>query len=126
MLKSLQSVSIGEWFLRISIAFAFLYPPFDGLMEPNAWIGFFPSFITAIPIDAHILLLGFEAVEVVLALWILSGWKIRIPTIIAAAMLIAIVSFNAADFRVLFRDVAVALAALGLAFLPRMRRSTDA
>ncbi|MDB5237205.1 MAG: hypothetical protein JWL88_307 [Parcubacteria group bacterium] len=116
--------SVSEWFLRIGIALSFLYPPFDGLTEPDAWIGYFPNFITAIPIDAHVLLHGFEVIEVILALWILSGWKIRIPSLIAAIMLLAIVAFNAQQFPILFRDVSIALAALALAFLPQARKET--
>ncbi|MDB5265536.1 MAG: hypothetical protein JWM39_249 [Parcubacteria group bacterium] len=114
-----KSVSLSEWLLRISIALSFLYPPFDGLSEPDAWIGYFPRFITALPIDAHLMLHGFEIIEVIIALWILSGWKIRIPSVIAALMLIAIVGFNWVQFSILFRDVSIALAALALAFFPR-------
>ncbi|HEV7121240.1 MAG TPA: DoxX family membrane protein [Candidatus Paceibacterota bacterium] len=116
---NIKNVSIGEWLLRASIAFAFLYPPFDGLTEPDAWIGYFPGFINALPVDAHLLLHGFEIIEVIIALWILSGWKIRIPAILAALMLAAIVVFNGVQFPILFRDVSIALAALALAFLPR-------
>ena len=116
---SFKSVSLGEWFLRIGVAFAFLYPPFDAISNPYSWIGYFPKFMLALPVDPMILLHSFGALEVVIAVWILSGWKIRIPASSAAALLVAIVAFNAVEFPILFRDVAIALAALALAFLPR-------
>ncbi len=118
--------SIGYHFLRVGVAFAFLYPPINALSDPDSWIGYFPNFITSLPIDPLLLLHSFGALEVIIALWILSGWKIRIPSIIAAVMLIAIVVFNGAQFPVLFRDVSIALAALALAFLPACTPSQHA
>lgn len=115
--------SLGHLLLRAGVALSFLYPPLDGFSNPDNWIGYFPSFISSIPVDAHILLLGFEAIEVIIALWLLSGWKVRIPAVIAALMLLGIVAFNAAQFPILFRDVSIALAALALAVLPRPERS---
>lgn len=117
------SARASQILLRIGIAISFLYPPFDGLTEPEAWIGYFPAFITKLPIDSLTLLHGFEIIEVILALWILSGWKIKFPSIIAALMLIAIVAFNLNQFSILFRDVTIALAALALAFLPNTRNA---
>jgi uncharacterized membrane protein YphA (DoxX/SURF4 family) len=110
-----QPESLSHGLLRIGVAFAFLYPPFDALYEPDSWIGYFPSFVTALHIDTHLLLHTFGVLEVGIALWILSGWKIRIPAVLAAALLIVIVAFNAAQFPVLFRDLAIAAAALALA-----------
>ena len=31
-------------FLRLGVAFAFLYPPISGLLAPSSWIGYFPLF----------------------------------------------------------------------------------
>ncbi len=109
---------MSQLLLRIGIAISFLYPPFDGLTNPNNWIGYFPAFITAFPIAPLTLLHGFEIIEVILAAWILSGWRIRLPSLIAALMLIAIVVFNLNQFSILFRDVTIALAALALAAFP--------
>ena len=113
---------IGHLLLRISVAFAFLYPPIDALSDPYSWIGYFPAFMSALPVEPLVLLHSFGAIEVALGIWILSGWKIRIPSIIAAAMLIAIVAFNLPQFQVLFRDVSIALAALALAIVPAPQR----
>ncbi|MEK7612920.1 MAG: hypothetical protein AAB449_02110 [Patescibacteria group bacterium] len=100
--------------LRAGVALAFLYPPVSALFEPTAWIGYFPSFTRGF-MDETLMLHAFGAVEVVLALWILSGWKIVWPSLTAAALLTAIVIFNPQEFPILFRDLSIAMAALALA-----------
>ena len=77
---------ISNLLLRISVAFAFLYPPFDALTNPDSWIGYFPKFMQGYVPDL-VLLHGFGIVEVVIALWILSGKQIFWPSIVATLML---------------------------------------
>ncbi len=107
--------------LRTGAAFAFLYPPLRALQDPVSWLGYFPHFIRALPIDSLVLLHGFGAVEIILALWILSGWRIRIPALLATIMLLAIVAFNVADLDIVFRDISIACMTLALAFWPKQR-----
>jgi len=104
--------------LRLGIAFAFLYPPFAALSDPSSWIGYFPQFIRDLPINTVLLLHTFGVVEVVIALWLISGWKVRYPALLAALMLAAIVIFNTNQFGLLFRDLAIAVAAVALALWP--------
>jgi uncharacterized membrane protein YphA (DoxX/SURF4 family) len=99
--------------LRIGLAFAFLYPPLDAVADPYSWIGYFPSFMRGYVPDMT-LLHSFGAVEIVIALWILSGRKIFYPSVLAMLMLLAIVTFDFADFELLFRDVAIASIAVAL------------
>lgn len=100
--------------LRIGVAFAFLYPPWNALVDPNAWIGYFPPFTRGFVPD-EVLLLAFGIVEVILALWILSGWRIFWPSAAATLMLLGIVVFNPTNFQVLFRDLAIAASVFALA-----------
>lgn len=100
--------------LRLGVALAFLYPPFDALQNPDSWIGYFPSFLLG-KIPDPILLHGFGIIETVIAIWILSGWKIFWPSLAAAAMLVGIVVFNMPQFEIVFRDLSIAAAALALA-----------
>lgn len=102
--------------LRIGIAFAFLYPPINALVDPQSWIGYFPPFVKGYVPD-EILLHTFGVVEIGLAIWILSGWKVYLPSLVAAMMLIAIVVSNPGNFQVLFRDVSLAALALALAMI---------
>lgn len=113
-----MAARIPDFLLRAAVAFAFLYPPINAWGDSAAWLGYFPQFMYGIMPEATLLHL-FGALEIVLALWILSGWKIFWPSLAAAAMLLAIVGFNMPEFQVLFRDVSIALAAGALAFMHR-------
>lgn len=106
---------LGSLLLRIGLAFSFLYAAIAAYFDPFSWIGFFPSFAhTLIPNDA--LLLGlFGCVETLVALWLLSGWRIFLPSIAAALLLFGIVIFNWGALDILFRDVSLGFMALALA-----------
>lgn len=105
----------AELALRIGVAFSFLYPPIDALSNPDSWVGYFPPFLLNSGIPAEVLLHSFGVVEVAIALWLLSGWRILWPAALATVMLVAIVAFNPTQFEVLFRDLSIAAAALALA-----------
>ncbi len=102
--------------LRAGVAFAFLYPAINALSNPYSWIGYFPAFTRGYVPDA-VLLHAFGAVEIVIALWILSGKRVFWPSLAATIMLVAIVAFNMNNFEVVFRDLAIAAASLALALL---------
>jgi hypothetical protein len=106
--------------LRIGAAFAFLYPPIAAVFDPVSWFGYFPHFIRALPIDSLILLHGFGIIEATLALWILSGWRIRIPALLMTTMLLVIVAFNLAQIDIVFRDLSIAALTLALALWPKV------
>ena len=101
--------------LRIAIAFAFLYPPYDTLFNPDSWITFFPQFMLGWA-PSNELLWGWGIVEVVIALWILSGKKIFIPSLAATILLCLIVIFNLPLMEIVFRDLSLALVAATLAW----------
>ena len=105
----------AEYILRGGLAFAFLYPPYSAIMEPESWIGFFPQFLRDIAGNETILLHGFGIIEVIIALWILFGRNIFIPSVIAAIMLLSIVLFNWGAMEILFRDLSIFAMALALA-----------
>jgi hypothetical protein len=114
--------SVGHFLLRAGIAFSFLYPPFAAVYDPIAWSGYFPDFVQSFPVNTMLLLHVFGALEVVIALWLLWGRRLTLPSIAATILLLAIVVTNMGDFAILFRDIALALAALSLAFLPEPSR----
>ena len=107
--------------MRAGVAFSFLYPPVNALSDPNSWIGYFPQFVrelnASIGLSDLTLLHAFGVFEVLLALWILSGWKIFWPSLAAVGMFLGIVVFNTSQFTVLFRDLSIAAAALALALV---------
>lgn len=109
--------------LRLGLAFAFLYPPYAALSDPISWESYFPAFMHSLGIPLIVLLHAFGALEAAIALWILSGWKIRVPATLAAVILLAIVSFGVNDFDILFRDLTIATIAVALALWPSVRTS---
>jgi uncharacterized membrane protein YphA (DoxX/SURF4 family) len=106
----------ADLLLRVALAFSLIYPPFSALSDASNWIGYIPLFALRLwPWSALSLLHTFGVVEVVLALWILSGWKIWMPSALAGFILLVIVLTNADQFIVLFRDLSIAGLAFGLA-----------
>lgn len=107
--------------MRIGVAFAFLYPAISAYFEPYTWIGYFPEFIKGYVPDL-VLLHAFGAVEIIIALWILSGFKIYWPSLVATAMLLSIVLFNLHEFPILFRDLSIAALALALVLMNAQKK----
>ncbi len=107
-----------ELLLRLGVAFAFLYPPVNAIIDPYSWVGYFPSFVRDLGPEMAILHI-FGVIEVIIGLWILSGRKVFLPSVAATVMLLAIVVFNLGDFQVLFRDLSIAAMALSLALMHR-------
>jgi uncharacterized membrane protein YphA (DoxX/SURF4 family) len=111
--------------LRVGAAFAFLYPPISALLgDPYTWFGYFPPFLTGYVSDMLLLHL-FGVVEVVIGLWILSGYKIFVPSMVATGMLVAIVLFNLSQFDVLFRDLSIACLTCSLALIHQPKKYYD-
>jgi uncharacterized membrane protein YphA (DoxX/SURF4 family) len=103
--------------LRFGLAFSFLYPPLAALVDPISWASYFPPLIRDFG-DPTLFLHAFGVLEVIIALWILSGWHIRIPATAACILLVGIVLVNLNQFDVLFRDLSIAAMALALALWP--------
>lgn len=112
----MSGTTVATLILRVGVAFAFLYPPIDAFLNPYSWTGYFPAFMHGFVPDL-LLLHAFGALEIVLALWILSGRKIFWPSLAASVLLIVIVCFNLPQLEVLFRDLSIAAMALALAVI---------
>jgi uncharacterized membrane protein YphA (DoxX/SURF4 family) len=108
----------SDLLLRLGAALAFLYPPIDALLNPYSWVGYIPQIMRG-GIPDMLLLHGFGAVEIILAVWILSGRRIFWPSVAMTVILLVIVLFNLNDFEVLFRDVSIAAMTLALAITHR-------
>lgn len=107
-----------ELMLRAGLAFSFLYPPIAAYFDPMSWVGYLPYFMRGVVPD-EILLHGFGVIEIVLALWLLSGVRAHIPALIMAVILIAIVILNPGNFPVLFRDLSIVAMAIAVFLLSR-------
>ncbi|RJQ13566.1 DoxX family membrane protein [Candidatus Parcubacteria bacterium] len=100
--------------LRLALAFVFLYAGVAILLNPQNWIGFIPDW--AVPFGDKTSALKIHGLaDIVLGLWILSGWRLKISSAMAFLMLLGILIASGLD-EITFRDVGLALAALGLHF----------
>lgn len=104
-------------FLRLAIATAFIYPPIAAYIDPNSWIGYFPHFVQALPINTLYLLHGFGAIEILIGILVLFMKRPFLGSAGAALILLVIVLLNLSQFDVLFRDVSILFAACALAML---------
>lgn len=107
-----------HFILRIGAAFAFLYPAYAAFIDPVSWAAYFPSFVRSLPVHETVVLQGFGLIEIVLALWVLWGRRIRIPASLMTFTLLAIVAVNLSQFDVVFRDISIACLTLALALSP--------
>ncbi|MBM3257186.1 MAG: DoxX family membrane protein [Candidatus Liptonbacteria bacterium] len=99
--------------IRWGLAFVFLYAGLASLLRPLDWIGYFPPFLLAL-IPQGFLLPAFAVIEIVLAVWLFSGRRVKAAGWVAFCLLLGITIFNFGIFDVVFRDVGLALGALAL------------
>lgn len=102
----------GILLLRLGLAFVFFYAAIGGFVSPNDWIGWLPVFL-----QNTLILNLFSIIEIIMGVWLLSGYRSFWVGILSGFMLSGIVVFNFQLIVVVFRDVGLALAAFALAFL---------
>ncbi len=107
--------------MRLGLAFVLGYVAWAAYVDSAAWIGFFPQWLRRL-IPAGPLLSLFSGYEIVLALWLLSGWKIFWAALLAALTMFGIVAFNLGAMLIVFRDIAIGCAALSLSVIYYGRR----
>jgi hypothetical protein len=100
--------------LRISIASVFLYAAVGATLQPDNWLYFLPPFLVS-RFPATLLLHGFSLFQLVLSLWILSGWKTFYAASLASLTLLGIIAVNFSQLDTLFRDFAIFFSAIALA-----------
>ena len=99
--------------LRAGLAFCFIYAAISAQINPANWIGYFPPFAQSI-LPQNILLLSWGSIEIILALWLLWGKHIFLPSLLLGLSLLGVVIFNLNQLDVLFRDISLALVCLSL------------
>lgn len=106
-------------FLRVGLAFVFIYSAVSGFSNPQAWVGFIPdigNFIT----KAYLLFFS-DVINLVLGLWLLSGKKTFYVAVVSSIMLAGIVLTNLGALIITFRDVGLFFAAVALVTLSKKR-----
>lgn len=117
-IKNLQSNKLASWALRFGLALVLLYASVSSFVTPSDWIGYLPHFMTQY-ITGTMLLHIFSVYEFALALWLLSGYFLRLAALVSAATFAGIILTNLGVLAVTFRDVTMVFASLALAVLKR-------
>ena len=110
----MEKEKLASLLLSLGLAFSFFYAAISAFINPNAWIGFFPEFLRS-----EIILNVFGVGEIVLGLWLLSGWKTFYSSVLSAIVIAGITVFNFGSFDIVFRDVSILLMAIALAVLSK-------
>lgn len=107
---------LASLLLRIGLAFVFLYAAIASFLAPDSWIGYFPLFLRNV-IPAQTLLNSFGIYETLLGLWLLWGRHGFYAAALAGLTLLGIIIPNLGALDIIFRDVGILFAALGLVVL---------
>ncbi len=105
------------WFLlRFGVAFTFLYASISAFINPAPWLSYFPDFIRAMAPD-NILLATWGGGELIIGVWLLTGYRIFIPSVLATGLMLGIFVFDAGSMRIIFRNVCILCTSLSLAII---------
>jgi uncharacterized membrane protein YphA (DoxX/SURF4 family) len=115
---ALKKRDISALLLRMGLGFVFAYAAISSLLYPNDWIGYLPKFLTSI-VDGDLLLKLMSVYELVLVIWLLSGWKTKYAAVLSALTLGGIALANLSLLPISFRDIGLVFGALALASLDR-------
>lgn len=113
-MPSLNGPKAAKLWLRLGLVVVFAYAAVDSLASPDDWIGFLPHQSLVAP---ALLLKLFAVYELALVAWLVSGWRLRWAAWLSAATMLGVVGLNPVLFKLTFRDLAIACAALALAAL---------
>mgnify|MGYP000586644279 CR=1 FL=1 len=108
--------------LRLGLAFVFIYAASGSLITPSDWIGYLPLWVRD-RLPGELLLQLFAIYELLLAAWLLSGWRLFWSATLTALTLAGIVFSTLGAFVLVFRAAGLLAAATALAFLARGEES---
>src|SRR6185437_15575382 len=110
----MQNQRIVHILLRLSIVSVFLYAAVGATIQPHNWIVYIPQAVQSV-IPTQLFLTGFSLYQLILSIWLLSGWKTFYAALLAAITFLGIIGANFMALDILFRDFAIFFAALALA-----------
>ena len=110
------------WLLRAGLAFVFCYAGTAMIVNPAAFMTYVPEVLQGSSM-AHTFLLMIAGFELFLVIGLLWPRFTAISALLAAGMMVSIVLLNPDSFGVLFRNVAIASAALSLSLQTRTNRA---
>ena len=110
----------ASFFLRLGLAFVFLYASISAFLDPQSWVGYVPGFLGN-DVTRGYVLLAHDFIGLGLGVWLLSGKKTFYSALLACASLAGITLTNLSIFVVVFRDVGLFFAAVALAVLSKKK-----
>ena len=103
--------------LRLGLGAVFIYAGLSSLVSPFSWVGFVPQWVGVImPIETFLIFHG--VFEVLLGVVLISGFFLRIVSILAFLSLLSIIVFFGVD-EITFRDFGLLMMALALFLLSK-------
>jgi uncharacterized membrane protein len=103
----------AKWFIRIGLAFVFIYFGIDKLINPINWLGYIPAWIEAMmPLRQFVLANG--VIEIILGLGLLYDKTLRIAANIIVLFLAGVIASLGFD-EVTVRDTGLLFMAIALA-----------
>lgn len=105
------------WFLlRFGVAFTFLYASISAFINPTPWLSYFPDFIRSMTSD-DILLATWGGGELIIGIWLLTGYRIFIPSVLSAGLMLGIFIFDLKSIHIIFRNVCILCTSIALAII---------
>lgn len=114
--KSTYKPVVASLIIRISLAIVFGYAAIGAFVQPIAWIGYIPDFVASF-IDPKLALDGLSVVQLLLAIWLISGKYIKFSAGVSIAFLTGILFTSPGAILITFRDIGLIGAAVGLIYL---------
>lgn len=100
-------------FLRLGLASVYLYAGISAILFPQNWIAFLPLFLKPfIPLETLLLLTS--VIQILLAVWLLSGLKLFYAGIASAVMILGIIFLNLNALDITFRDFTIFFTSLAV------------
>ncbi len=112
----MSSKKIISIILRIGLAIPFMYAAIAAFLHPSDWVIFFPNILRN-NIKDTTLLTWWGLFEIVLSVWLVSGKRIFIPSIVATLTLASIIVINLGSSDLIFQDIPALAAALSLSII---------
>jgi hypothetical protein len=111
-------------FLRVGLAFVFVWVGLKSWLEPDSWIGFVPLWLeNALPISLALFLKIHAVFNLVLGFWLLSGrWLIVVAAIASFYILTVLVAAGIND--ITFRDIGLLGASVALLIIQAEERES--
>lgn len=119
---SFDNKKASVFLLRVGLAWVFAYAAVSSFARPFNWVGFLPSWSRSILpgfISEFAALDIIALLELLLALWLLSGKKLALAALASSFFLAGILFTNLGLLDATFRDGGLLLASLALVLLSR-------